>query len=249
VVSEADQPGTAYARLYLDRGLNHSAGYFATPDTTLEEAQRAKTDTVLRHCRIEPGQRLLDVGCGWGATAMTAASDYGADVVGLTIDPDQHAYAHQEQRRRFGAAKIDFRLQDWQEFTEPVDRIICVNAFENFERKNEFIPHCRGLLPVGGVLVILTVTADRPLFRVISRDGIVALGERAGFRVEVSASLAAHYARTLDHFVANLSARRDEAVRFRAEPALTKHIEYYSRCAGFLRSGINDMFEFTFVAQ
>lgn len=244
----ADGPGTAYARLYLDPGLNHSAGYFPTPDTTLEQAQRLKIDTVLHRCGLEAGDRLLDVGCGWGTAAITAASVYGARVVGLTLDPEQYAYAGEEQRRRLGASPVDFRLRNWETFTEPVDRIICINAFENFADKERFFPHCRELLPIGGVMVILAVTADRPLFRVISKDDIVALGRSSGFHVDTSDSLSTHYVRTLECFVANLEARRAEAAAIRGEEGLARHIEYYRRCAGFLRSGANDMFEFTFVA-
>jgi len=234
---------TAYARLYLDAGLNHSSGYFETPDTSLEHAQAAKIRRILRHCRLRPGTRLLDVGCGWGSTALAASEQFGADVVGITIDREEHAYAQSMH------SPVDFRMQGWEDFAEPVDRIVSVNAFENFANKRGFLRHCRSLLPADGIVVMLTVTADRPMFRVLPKSEVVELGRSAGFTVEISESLAHHYVRTLEHFVANLEARRPEAVAIRGEDSLDRHIAYYNKCAGFLRSGLNDMFEFIFTAE
>lgn len=159
---------------------------------SLAEAQRAKVDAILRRCRLEPGQRLLDVGCGWGSAAVTAATRFGARVFAITIDAEQHAYTTWARRNWPANGAVEFHRQDWESFTEPVDRIICVNAFENFDNKRKFLSHCRALLPVGGVVVVLTVTADRPMFRVISRTEMVELGRRNGFEVEVSESLAAY---------------------------------------------------------
>ncbi|WP_203819712.1 class I SAM-dependent methyltransferase [Paractinoplanes ferrugineus] len=243
-----DRSGTAYARLYLDPDLNHSSGYFTTADMSLAQAQRTKIDTVLTHCRVERGHRLLDVGSGWGAAAITAARDLGADVVGITLDPDQDEYARERLARLPGAARVDFRVQNWESFAEPVDRIICVNAFENFTAKREFFPHCRTLLQPGGVMVVLAVTADRPMFRVLAKDAMIRSAADAGFDVQVSASLAPHYVRTLEHFVVNLTANRDEAVRLRPASDVDRHLRYYSQCADYLRTGVNDMFEFTLVA-
>ncbi|MGW5352146.1 class I SAM-dependent methyltransferase [Streptomyces sp. NPDC004031] len=241
---------TAYASLFMDPELNHSSGYFTDDSTPLPEAQRAKNRAVLERCRLEPSLRLLDIGCGWGAAARLAAEEYGARVVGLTIEPEQLAYAAlREDEAGPGRPRIDFRLQRWEEFTEPVDRIICVNAFENFTDRESFFPHCRSLLPAGGVMVVLTVTADRKAFRVISKEAFVESAGKAGFEVTVSDSLAPHYVRTLDHYVRNLRARWDEAVAVRGEEWAARDLKFYTECAGYLRRGLNDMFEFTLVAR
>lgn len=240
---------TEYARLYMDSQLNHSSGYFGEDDASLDGAQLSKNLEVLRKCRIRPSDRVLDIGCGWGAAARLAAEEYRGRVIGLTLSPEQHAHACRSQDGVPEDRRIDFRLQSWEDFTEPVDRIICVNAFETFKDKESFLPHCRRLLPDDGVMVMLTVTADRPMFRVISRDRIVERGERAGFDVEVSDSLAPDYARTLDHFVANLERNREAAVAIAGVTEYEKQVTHYRECAGFLRNGLNDMFEFTFTSR
>ncbi len=240
---------TEYARLYMDSGLNHSSGYFEDADMSLDEAQLLKNAEIVRRCRIQPSNRVLDIGCGWGAAARLAAEEYGGKVTGLTLSPEHHAYAVETQKEIPEERRVDFRLQRWEDFTEPVDRIICVNAFETFEDKESFLPHCRGLLPDGGIMVMLTVTADRPMFRVVPRDRIIENGERAGFDVNVSDSLASHYTRTLEHFVANLKRNKTEAVALAGTAEYEKQVAHYTECAGFLRRGLNDMFEFTFTAR
>ncbi|GGM88717.1 class I SAM-dependent methyltransferase [Streptomyces fuscichromogenes] len=238
---------TSYAELHLDPELNHSSGYFTSDTMSLEQAQRAKTDAILSHCRIEPSMKVLDVGCGWGATARAATQRYGAHCIGITLDEGQLAYARQRDAET-GGPRIDFRLSSWEEFFEPVDRIVCVNAFENFEDKQGFLPHCRTLLPVGGVMVMLTVTAERRMFRVTSKDEIVQNAQKAGFDVHTSGSLADDYARTLELFVRNLNDNRTTLLSLVSERRLDWHLNYYSKSAEYLRSGLNDMFEFTFTA-
>lgn len=240
---------TEYAKLYMDTQLNHSSGYFTDADMSLDSAQRAKTDAVLRSCRIRPSMRLLDIGCGWGSTARAAADAYRAEVTGITLSGEQHAYAVARETGRPAGRRVDFRLQRWEEFGEPVDRIICVNAFETFENKDSFLPHCRALLPPGGVMVMLAVTAERPIFRVTPKGRVVTLGESAGFDVAVSDSLGAHYARTLELFVENLRRNRAEAVALAGEVEVDKQVAHYAQCAEFLRRGMNDMFEFVFTAR
>ncbi|WP_327341273.1 class I SAM-dependent methyltransferase [Streptomyces europaeiscabiei] len=240
---------TEYAKLYMDAQLNHSSGYFTDAEMSLDRAQGAKTEAVLRSCRIRQSMRVLDVGCGWGSAARAAADAYGAEVTGITLSSEQHAYAVAREEERPAGRRVDFRLQRWEDFDEPVDRILCVNAFETFENKDSFLSHCRALLPSDGVLVMLAVTADRPIFRVAPKGRVVALGEDAGFDVAVSDSLAAHYARTLELFVENLRRNREEAVAVAGEAEVDKQVAHYAQCAQFLRRGMNDMFEFVFTAR
>lgn len=239
---------TRVAKCFMDTELNHSSGYFDSPGASLEDAQRAKIKAILDACRIEPGMRLLDVGCGWGATARVAARSYGASVVAITIEEEQLSYALDAEKGQQAATRVDYRLQRWEDFDEPVDRIVCINAFENFAEKKAFLEHCRRLLPSGGVMVMLTVTARRPMFRVVSKPEVIATAEEAGFRVEVSGSLAEHYVRTLEHYCQNMTAHLAELSPLRGADGVKKDIEWYETCAEFLRTGVNDMFEFTFTA-
>src|SRR5579872_6372311 len=140
-------PNTAYAMLYMDSGLNHSAAYFAHSAMSLEDAQKAKIAAILHRCELRPGLRLLDIGCGWGSTAIAAASEYGANVIGITLDPEHYHYSVARKLRLGGKGTVSFRLQDWENCTDRVDRITCINSFENFSRKEGFFTHCRRLLP------------------------------------------------------------------------------------------------------
>lgn len=240
---------TAYSALFMDAGLNHSSAYFTSPDATLDVAQQAKIYAILDRCQLSSSTRLLDIGCGWGNAARVAATEYQADVVGITLDPEQADYALRKEADRPAASRVDFRVQRWEEFTEPVDRIICINAFENFEDKLSFLPHCRSIMPRGGIVVILTVTADRRMFRVVSKKEVISSGETAGFKVNVSESLASHYIRTLDCFVDNIRKHRERAVDLVGEDRVNRTTKFYTEGARYLRSGLNDLFEFTFTAR
>jgi cyclopropane-fatty-acyl-phospholipid synthase len=232
---------TDYFRLFLDSRLNHSSGYFEREEMTLDEAQLAKVDSILASCRLRPSLRLLDVGCGWGAAAQRAMDRHDVDVVGITIERPQFEHAAQLFA---GNPRASIRLQSWEEFHEPVDRIICINAFENFKKKDQFFAHCRKLLPAGGVMAVLTVTADRPVFRVTSKSRIIELAREAGFEVSVSDSLALHYARTLDCFVAGLNRNRARAIALASQEVVERNLRFYTKSAEYLRSGTNDMFAF-----
>lgn len=238
---------TSYAKLYMDPDLHHSSGYFESDNASLSEAQASKVDTLLAKLQLRPGLKLLDVGCGWGATARAAAYRHRVRVIGLTLGENEAAYAEAEARvTACEGEKIEFRCQRWEDFDEPVDRILCVNAFENFTDKRSFFPQCRKWLKSGGRIVMLTVTADRPIFRVISKAAIIELAQNSGFEVMVSPPRSEDYARTLDCYVSNLQDNRSVAVSLIGEDVYSADIEFYSRCASFLRSGINEMYEFTF---
>src|SRR5262245_60268517 len=79
-----------FYRLFLDSSMTYSCAFFQDPDATLEEAQRAKIDLSLGKCRLKPGMRLLDIGCGWGATALRAAEQHQVHVIGLTLSRNQY---------------------------------------------------------------------------------------------------------------------------------------------------------------
>jgi cyclopropane-fatty-acyl-phospholipid synthase len=124
-----------FFQLFLDPSLTYSCAFFERPDMTLEEAQLAKVDLSLNKCDLRPGLTLLDIGCGWGATARRAADKYGVKVIGLTLSENQHRHDVASLRTLPAVAeRIDFRLQGWEEFDQPVDRIVSIGAFEHFRQ-------------------------------------------------------------------------------------------------------------------
>jgi cyclopropane-fatty-acyl-phospholipid synthase len=265
--------------LFLDPTRTYSCAYFERDGMTLEQAQRAKIDLALGKCDLKPGLKLLDIGCGWGATAIRAAEAHGVDVIGLTLSRNQHQHA-MRQAREIGAnaACVEFRLQGWEEFNEPVDRIVSIGAFEHFRKSRyaAFFEKCRRLLPDGGGRMLLhtivmtepTVLGDRGLKvehehvlfakfigETIFPGGqlcfpslIVEHAKRAGFEVQRIHALGPHYARTLDVWASNLKSQRDQAIALTSPQVYDDYIRYFTGCANYFRSGHIDVMQFTLAA-
>ncbi|MGO8853733.1 class I SAM-dependent methyltransferase, partial [Mycobacterium sp.] len=142
-----------FFRLFLDPTRTYSCAYFERDDMTLEEAQLAKIDLALGKLGLRPGMTLLDVGCGWGATMRRAIENYDVNVVGLTLSKNQAAHV----QKAFDAMDSGHRplageargkrvlLAGWEQFDEPVDRIVSIGAFEHFghERYDDFFAMAR----------------------------------------------------------------------------------------------------------
>jgi cyclopropane-fatty-acyl-phospholipid synthase len=261
--------------LFLDPSLTYSCAYFERADMSLAEAQQAKIDLSLAKCDLSPGMRLLDVGCGWGATIRRAAETYGVHAIGLTLSQNQFDYASRWlQDAPVGPGTVEVRLQGWEDFDEPVDRIVSIGAFEHFgrQRYDEFFARCRRILPAGGKMLLHTILAhglDRlaklgiPLehqhvlfakfmARAIFPGGdlcedqtVCQHAQRAGFRVERMQSLQPHYARTLDCWAANLQSRREEAIGIAGQEIYDRYMHYLTGCAELFRSGHTDVMQFT----
>ena len=128
---------------------------------TLEEAQHAKVDLALGKLGLQPGMTLLDVGCGWGATMMRAVEKYDVNVIGLTLSKNQHAHVEQMFASSDSPRSKTVQLKGWEEFDQPVDRIVSIGAFEHFgkDRWDDFFTRAYGLLPDDGVMLLHTITA------------------------------------------------------------------------------------------
>lgn len=153
-----------FYRLWLDEEMVYSCAYFRCPDDSLEQAQRAKIDHILAKLRLAPGQRLLDIGCGWGALALRAARDYGASVVGITLSQNQHALARERVAAAGLADRVDIRLQDYRDVNERFDRIVSVGMLEHVGLKNlrGYFAKTRALLADGGVCMHHGITSTDP---------------------------------------------------------------------------------------
>lgn len=116
----------------LDNRMTGSCGYWPDGVTNVDEAQEAKLDLICRKIELKPGERVWDIGCGWGAFMGFAAEKYGASTVGVTVSPDQAAYA----RDRYKDLDCDFRVKDYRDFSEKVDKIASMGMFEHVGYKN-----------------------------------------------------------------------------------------------------------------
>jgi cyclopropane mycolic acid synthase MmaA2 len=120
-----------FFRLFLDPTRTYSCAYFERDDMTLEEAQIAKIDLALGKLGLQPGMTLLDVGCGWGFTMLRAIEKYDVNVIGLTLSANQKAHVEKVFAESDSSRSKRVLLQGWEQFDEPVDRIVSIGAFEH----------------------------------------------------------------------------------------------------------------------
>ncbi len=170
-VSSHYDVGNDYYRLFLDSSLSYSCGYFEHPDDSLDAAQEQKIEHILRKLHPEPGQRLLDIGCGWGALAVAAAKYYDVHAVGITLSDEQLAGARELARREGVEDQVEFRLMNYQGLPETddtaiggsYDRVVSVGMFEHVGRRlhGNFFQVVHRLLAPSGVAVLHVITNQR----------------------------------------------------------------------------------------
>lgn len=257
--------------LFLDESMVYSCAYFERDDMSLYEAQQAKIDLSLSKCDLAPGMLLLDVGCGWGGTVLRAVQKYGVRAIGLTLSKQQFELA---QKRAAGHSGVEIRLQGWEEFDEPVDRIVSIGALEHFRfaRYAPFFERCREILPDDGCMMIHSIVqgigpTEQPgsleydeefvayvkfigkqIFpggQVPPREKIVRHATAAGFEVTKQQSLRLHYAKTLDHWAANLQAGKDQTIGLTSQEVYDRYVRYLTQSAHYFRTGHNDVVQFS----
>jgi cyclopropane-fatty-acyl-phospholipid synthase len=156
-----------FFKLWLDPSMTYSCAYFEErPGMTLEEAQYAKRKLALDKLNLEPGMTLLDIGCGWGATMRHAVAEYDVNVIGLTLSENQLAHDKEKFAEMDSPRRKEVRLQGWELFDEPIDRIVSLGAFEHFadgagdagyERYDTFFKKFYSLLPDDGRMLLHTI--------------------------------------------------------------------------------------------
>jgi cyclopropane-fatty-acyl-phospholipid synthase len=221
-----------FYELVLGPSLTYSCALFESPGSTLEDAQTAKHELICQKLRLEPGMRLLDVGCGWGSTAIHAATNHGAEVVGVTLSRRQVELAGKRVAEAGLTGKVDIRLQDYRDVSDgPFDAVSSVGMFEHVgeSQLGAYFERLHGLLRPGGRLLnhgIVHPPRRRSRFarrgfidRYVFPDGelhdvgkVATVMEGAGFEVRHAENLREHYTLTLRQWVANLEANWDEAV-------------------------------------
>jgi len=151
-------------RLFLDEDMQYSCAYFRDDDMTLEEAQSAKKTHIAGKLRLEPGMRVLDIGCGWGGMALTLARDYGCEVTGITLSENQLATAQRRAEAAGLADRIHFNLQDYRHTKGTFDRIVSVGMLEHVGVPNfdTYFSRVAELLDADGVALIHTIGRSAP---------------------------------------------------------------------------------------
>lgn len=224
--------GNEFYELVLGPSMTYSCARYTDPAMTLAEAQAAKHELVCRKLGLPDrrGTRLLDVGCGWGSMAMHAATQHGAQVVGITISKEQAALARQRVADAGLSEQVEIRLQDYRELRgERFDAISSIGMSEHVghDRIGQYFSTLRGVLAPRGRLLNHAISSiggsklggSSFVGRYVFPDGeLIDVGrvllamEEAGFEVRDVESLREHYASTLRTWVANLDAQWDRAV-------------------------------------
>lgn len=226
VAHHYDLSGTLYD-LFLDRDRQYSCAYFANPDDNLETAQTNKKELIAAKLLLRDGQKVLDIGCGWGGLALTLARRAKVEVTGLTLSTEQHRMAGDRAMEAGLAKKVRFKLKDYRRQEGRFDRIVSVGMFEHVGvgYYRTFFTKIRDLLVEDGVALIHTIgRADGPgatspwIRKYIFPGGYIpALSEVTAaiehselFITDVEV-LRLHYAETLRHWRERFLANRDKA--------------------------------------
>jgi cyclopropane-fatty-acyl-phospholipid synthase len=228
-----------FYEMVLGPSMTYSCALFATPATSLEDAQAAKHELVSRKLALEPGMRLLDIGCGWGSMLLHAAREHGVRAVGVTVSQRQAELAEKRIADAGMADRVEVRLQDYRDVDDgPYDAISSIGMFEHvgLSQLQVYFRDCSELLRPGGRMLNHAiarpatkkskVAATRTRFahrsfidRFVFPDGelhevgaVVSAMQRNGFEVRHEESLREHYALTLRNWVRNLEQSWDAAV-------------------------------------
>jgi cyclopropane-fatty-acyl-phospholipid synthase len=215
--------------LFLDADRQYSCAYFETPDQSLDDAQLAKRRHLAAKLLTQSGQRVLDIGCGWGGLALYLAENCGARVTGLTLSEHQLAAARVRATEKGLAVSADFQLQDYREAAGPFDRIVSVGMFEHVGVGfyDEFFRKCRAALADDGIMLLHSIGRSEgpgvtnpwigkyifPGGYIPALSEVLPAVERAGLLVTDIEILRLHYAETLKAWRQRFLAHRDEVER------------------------------------
>jgi len=228
----------AFYKLFLDERMVYSCAYFHEDADTLEQAQAQKLDHICRKLRLKPGERLLDIGCGWGALVIWAAKHYGVQAHGITLSKEQLAEATARIAAEGLQDRIKVELRDYRalEGTGVYDKVSSVGMFEHVGLANLPTYHAtvHRVLKPNGLFLNHGITHEEEgwersvdtefINRYVFPDGeldrvssIQAGMERARFEIQDVENLRQHYAKTLRHWVARLESNHDEATQHVSE--------------------------------
>jgi cyclopropane-fatty-acyl-phospholipid synthase len=228
VARHYDLDGRLYS-LFLDADKQYSCAYFETPETTLDDAQLAKKRHLAAKLLISRGDRVLDIGSGWGGLGLYLAETTGADVTGVTLSTEQLQVSNARAAEQNLTSSAKFLLEDYRDIPGPFDRIVSVGMFEHVgvDFYETYFRRCAELLTDDGVMVMHSIGRSHgpdvtspwiakyifPGGYIPSLSEVIPAIERAGLLVCDIEILRLHYAETLKAWRERFMARREEAVR------------------------------------
>jgi len=258
--------GNDFYRLFLDPELLYSCAYFARDGMSLAEAQQAKLDMICRKLRLEPGDRFLDIGCGWGALVCHAANTYGVKAHGITLSDEQLSLARERIAALGLEGQVTVEIRDYQDLRGQFDKIASIGMYEHIGLKNipRYMKTVRSLLSDDGLFLNHAISRrakkgqrrfaaraeQRALVKYIFPGGelddighTLAAMEQAGFEVQDVEGWRWHYAETTRAWCERLYARRGEAEAIVGAPTTRIWLAYLAGCCLAFERGSARIFQ------
>jgi len=224
-------PGDFY-RLFLGETMGYTCGYYASEKATMDEAQNEKMDIVCRKLRLEKGDKLLDIGCGWGNFAVFAAKHYGVDVTGITLSSEQKKYAENWIKTEGLSHKINIKILNYRDLgTEVFNKISCIGMSEHVGKANmsNFFKTVHKSLKKGGLFMQHTITTnikrkkgfensflDKYMFpggELMFEHDLVNLASSSGFELLNAENFRTHYVKTLNDWILQMEKQKDNLLK------------------------------------
>ncbi|MDT8399610.1 MAG: cyclopropane-fatty-acyl-phospholipid synthase family protein [Pseudomonadales bacterium] len=228
-------------RKFLDQEMFYSCAYFAQEAFTLEQAQQAKARHIAEKLLLEPGQKILDIGCGWGSMAFYLAQHYDCEVVGITLSKEQLAVAEKEAQKR-AVKNVRFQLADYREHQGLYDRIVSIGMFEHVGKPfyATYFRRIREMLTASGIALVHSIGRSGPpgitnpwIRKYIFPGGSTPALSEIASGVELSGLMSTdievwrlHYARTLHHWLERFQHNR-AAIRAIMSEEFCRMWEFY----------------------
>jgi cyclopropane-fatty-acyl-phospholipid synthase len=257
-----DVSNSFYA-LWLDRNMVYSAGYFPSPDCSLEDAQEQKLDHLCRKLHLKAGERLLDIGCGWGGLLIHAARRYGVEATGITLSREQWEFARRRIRHEGLSAQCEVELIDYRDVKAPhgFDKVVSIGMVEHVGESmlRTYFDHVFRLLSPGGLFLVSGIgregsrpASEQPSFTdvYVFPDGELVpisttldAAEKAGFEVREVENLREHYGLTVHHWLQRLESHAEEARRIAGELKYRIWRLYLAGSAYYFQTGKLDLYQ------
>lgn len=260
-ISEPYDLGNEFYALWLDQDMQYTCGYFKTPEDTIDLAQEQKREHVCRKLRLEPGDTLLDIGCGWGGMLIYAARHYGITGVGVTLSKEQA----EESNRRIAKAGLQDRIQvehsDYRDLPRQgrvFDKVVSVGCLEHIGKENHdlFFQIARDSLKPDGTLVLHTIGRIKPgtplafgnkhVFPGVYTATLVEISQcvaNLGMRIQDVENLRLHYSYTTQRWLDAFEAHVDQIRAMYDESLVRLFRLYLSHGVALMRHGKNELYQ------
>ena len=246
--------------LFLDSKKQYSCGYFENINDSLETAQNNKIEHIIKKLNIQPNQKILDIGCGWGSLAIDIAKRTNCEVTGITLSQKQLAYCLKKTKEFNLENQVTFKLMDYRELDEKFDRIVSVGMFEHVGRKfyKKFFKQIEKLLTETGVSLIHTIGSVNPprdphpwVTKYIFPGGytpslseVTTPIEKAGLIVSDIEVLKLHYSFTLRHWKENCMKNKEQIIKLFDEKFFRMWEFYLTGCEIAFKWGDQVVYQF-----